>query len=76
MGMENTNYRATVNAGNFVFHGKIETPKEVIDYINSVTISDVENMLKKIISTKPSLALYGKIAESMSYDAFIDVMKS
>lgn len=76
MGMENTNYRATVNAGNFVFHGKIETPKEVIDYINSVTISDVENMLKKIISTKPSLALYGKIAKSMSYDAFIYVMKS
>ncbi len=67
MSMENTNYRATKNANNLVFQNKIETPKEIIDKVNSVSIEDVENLLKKIISGKPTLALYGNISDSLDY---------
>lgn len=71
MSMENTNYRATRNANNLVFYGKIETPEEIINSINSVSIEDVKHLLKQIISEKPTLALYGNISDSLEYDDFV-----
>lgn len=71
MSLENTNVRATTNATNLIFHSRIETPKEIIDNINAVSIKDIENLLKKIIVTKPSLALYGNIENSYEYSDFM-----
>lgn len=68
MSLENTNVRATTNATNLVFHGKVETPKEIIDNINAASIEDIKILIKKIINTKPSLALYGNVKNSYEYD--------
>lgn len=72
MSLENTNSRASANAANMVFHGKIDTPEEIIDAINAVTIEDAQELLKSIIASKPSLALYGNLSGSYDYEALVE----
>lgn len=75
MGLESTNNRASSNGYDIIKYDKIIDEKEVIDNINSTTVDDIQNILQNIISTTPTVALYGKVKDSYDYNIIKEKIK-
>lgn len=68
MGLENTSSRASSNGADILKYGKVIDEQDIIEDINSTTIEEVQDILKNIICSTPSIALYGKVGDSYDYD--------
>lgn len=68
MSLENTNSRASSNGLDLIKYNRIIDEKEIIENIDKTTIEDVKNILKNIVSTQPSIALYGDCKNVYSYN--------
>ena len=68
MSLENTNSRASANGLDLLRYNKIISEKEIIEDINNTTINDIQEILKDIITTVPTVAIYGKVKNVYTYD--------
>ncbi|MDR3079159.1 MAG: insulinase family protein [Rickettsiales bacterium] len=68
MNLESTTNRASSNANGLIFRGRIETMEEIADKIDSIRVEDVEQLLAKIVSGRPTIAAYGRVDGLLSYD--------
>ena len=72
MSMENTNSRASCNGMDMIKYGKVIDNKEIIESIDETTIDDVKSILHDIISTTPSVAIYGNNDNVYNYEQIKD----
>lgn len=68
MSLENTNSRASSNGMDIIKYNRIVDEKEVIERINETTVDDVKTILKNIVSTEPSVAIYGNGDDVYNYE--------
>ena len=68
MSMENTNSRASCNGMDMAKYNRIISNEEVLEKIDKITIDDVKNVLYNIVSTTPSIAIYGNNDNVYNYE--------
>ncbi len=59
MGLESSSTRMERLASQFLFHGKVSTPQEVASKIEEISIESVQDIARKIFTSKPTLAVIG-----------------
>ena len=67
MQLESVNSRARILANSLIFKGKIIPMKKIINQIEKVNSDDLVKILKGIVKSKPSLAVYGNSKDVISY---------
>lgn len=70
MQLENVSSRAKMLASSLIFKGKIVPVKQIINQVEKVKSDDLIRILKKILRSKPSLAIYGNNKNILSYNDF------
>lgn len=69
MSLESTTSRASNNGSDMLLYDKIISKEEIIEEIDGTTIEDVEEILRKIVSSSdPAVALYGKVKDVCDYE--------
>jgi predicted Zn-dependent peptidase len=72
MNLESSMGRAAPNGFDLLYHEKVIPIEFIVEEINSTTKDDVKNILKELISGKPTVAMYGKIKKDVyDYDKII-----
>jgi len=72
MARENTTYRSNKIAEDLLIHNRIKTLDEILEKIQAVTIKDMQNIMQKILTTKPTLACLGNdISKIYSYEELL-----
>lgn len=68
MRVENMSTHAEGNALDLVFKGRLVPKEEILEKINSATITEVSGVAQRILKTRPTLAVLGPIGNVMSYE--------
>lgn len=68
MQLENMSNRGSMLLSNVIFKNELPSKQEIIDQIESTTKENVVAMLKNIIKTKPTVALYGDLENIYNYE--------
>ncbi|MGH1375062.1 MAG: M16 family metallopeptidase [Alphaproteobacteria bacterium] len=75
MARESMMNRADQNAKAMLLRGRVRTPDEIIQSINSVDTNAVEKVSQKIFATDPTLAALGPLGQLESFDKIKDRLK-
>lgn len=74
MQLENISTRARILANSLIFKGKVIPMKKIINQIEKVTSDDLVKILKIIVKSKPSLAIYGNCKNILSYNELLNIL--
>jgi predicted Zn-dependent peptidase len=75
MGLESTSSRCERVANQMLFHGRTIATPEVVEKIDRVTKSDLENYLVGLLTTPPTLTAYGQTQTVTSYTDVVEMLK-
>jgi predicted Zn-dependent peptidase len=76
MGLESTSGRCERLANQFLIYGRhIPTP-EIIAKIEAVTLADIQQLLGRLLQSKPTLTTLGPIQNVMPYEALCEQLKA
>lgn len=75
MGLESTSGRCERLANQFLIYGRhIPTP-EIVAKIEAVTLADVQQLLGRLLQSKPTLTTLGPIQKVMGYEAICEQLR-
>lgn len=78
MAQESTSNRAEKIIGNYAIFGRFITYEEIIQKVESITIDDIQNTMKKIITSskvyRPTIAMIGKMQDVNKYEEIIRML--
>jgi predicted Zn-dependent peptidase len=67
MAQESCSNRADALGRRLMCYGKYISNQEILEKMHNTTLADVKNILEKIITTKPTLAVIGKLDKLDEY---------
>lgn len=71
MSMESSGNRAEKLVNNLSIFGRVIPNEEIVAKIDAITVEDIQNCLKTLLSSKYTLSAVGKIDQLQSYDSII-----
>ncbi len=75
MQLEKTSSRAKMLANSLIFRNKVVSVKKIINLIEKIKQEDLIDVLKHIISSKPTIAIYGNIKNMYEYKNIVKMLK-
>jgi predicted Zn-dependent peptidase len=71
MSMESSGNRAEKLVNNLSIFGRVIPNEEIVAKIDAITVEDIQNCFKTLLSSKCTLSAVGKIDQLQSYDSII-----
>jgi len=71
MSMENSGSRAEKLVSNLSIFGRVIPNEEIVAKIEKITVEDIQNCIRSLISSKCTLSAVGQIDQLQSYDVII-----
>ena len=75
MQLEKTSSRAKMLANSLIFRNKVVSVKKIINLIEKIKQEDLIDVLKHIISSKPTIAVYGNIKNMYEYKDILKMLR-